>query len=907
MNDDLSGKINAMKQKLFQLQQYQASYFGDIQRLLAEIEALEKQIAAQKNPPYTPPVNPYQQPDPQQPLSAKKQTPQLQVPPVVPPQQQQNPQQQNPQQNQQVPPVVPPQQQQNPQVPPVVPPQQQQHPQVPPQQQQQVPPVVPPQQQQNPQYQQKPQQQMPPQYQQPNPQQQWQQQQQQKQMWQQQYNPPPPQPPKFAPQPPKPNAPKGDNSWEKFVGGKLLTFIGIGILLIGVFIGVKYSIEHNLINELTRIVLSYTVGIGLLGFAIYLKKNYKTFSAILLSGAMAIFYFVTYVAWSFYDLIPQGAAFGMMVVFTIFTVFSAIRYNIQAIAHIGMVGAYGVPFLLSNDSGRIALFFSYISLINIGILVISFRKNWRVLYYVTYSLTWIIFATWFWRRYEPAEHLGIAIGFSSIFFAIFYAVSLSYKLVRKEKFDAGDVTLILINSAFYYGMGYYALHIHPDGDQYTGLFTVLNAALHSIAAFAIWRTKTGDKQLFWFTAGLVLLFLTIAFPVQMDGNWVTMAWAVEAAILFTIGRTRRIIMYEIFAYPMIAVAFFSMMHDWAMRHYHMNTLNEAEVTTIFMNKWFLTSFVVIASYAVIALVNRSKRFPLPEGITPNNQSTIHVISWLLFFVLSYFTFGFEINLYWNHLYEASAMQVTDNTYGVAYEYMQHDEDLRLFKRVWLINFSLLYFTAISLLNWKVLKDAIIGNLSFILNVLTIFIFIFFGLYEISELRESYLVPSSDNPYPHDSGHLMIRYWSIPIVLFAIIVEFLQANSTYMAKWLRVGFDFVLHYCVIHILSSELLHWMDVTGNDNKSYKLGLSLLWGTYALYMVVMGIWRRKAYLRISAFILLGIIVGKLFFYDLVHLPTLSKTVVFVVIGIVILIISFLYNKYKSSMFPDDEPEKKD
>lgn len=903
MNDDLSGKINAMKQKLFQLQQHQASYFGDIQRLLAEIEALEKQIAAQKNMPPNPPVNPYQPQVPQPPLSAKKPTPEQYVPPVVPPQQQQNPQ---------MPPVVPPQQQQNPQMPPVVPPQQQQNPQ--------VPPVVPPQQQQQkpqqqpnypPQYQQQnPQQQpnYPPQYQQPNQQQQWQQkQQQQQQQWQNQYNPPPPKPPQFAPQPPKPNNPNDKNSFEKFVGGKLLTFIGIGILLIGVFIGVKYSIEHNLINELTRIVLSYTLGIGLLGFAIYLKKNYKTFSAILLSGAMAIFYFVTYVAWSFYDLIPQGAAFGMMVVFTIFTVYSAIRYNIQAIAHIGMVGAYGVPFLLSNDSGRIAVFFSYISLINIGILVISFRKNWRILYYVTYSLTWIIFATWFWRRYDPEQHLGIAIGFSSVFFAIFYAVSLTYKLYRKEKFDAGDVTLILINSAFYYGLGYYALHTHPNGDQYTGLFTVMNAALHSIAAFAIWKTKTGDKNLFWFTTGLVLLFLTIAFPVQMDGNWVTMAWAAEAAILFSIGRIRRILMYEIFSYPMIAVAFFSMMHDWAMRHYHMNVMSEAGITPIFMNKWFLTSFMVIASYAVIALVNRSKRFALPEGITPGNQSTIHVVSWLLFFVLSYFTFGFEINLYWNQLYEASAMQVTDNTYGVGYQYTQYNEDLRLFKRVWLINFSLLYFSVISLLNWRVMKDAIIGNISFVLNVLGIFIFIFYGLYEISELRECYLIPSSDNPYPHDSGHLMIRYFSIPIVLFAIVVEFLQANSTYMAKWLRVAFDFVMHYCVIHILSSELLHWMDVTGNDNKSYKLGLSLLWGTYALYMVVMGIWRRKKYLRISAFLLLGIIVGKLFFYDLVNLPTLSKTIVFVVIGIVILVISFLYNKYKNAMFPDDEPEKKD
>ena len=36
-----------------------------------------------------------------------------------------------------------------------------------------------------------------------------------------------------------------------------------------------------------------------------------------------------------------------------------------------------------------------------------------------------------------------------------------------------------------------------------------------------------------------------------------------------------------------------------------------------------------------------------------------------------------------------------------------------------------------------------------------------------------------------------------------------------------------------------------------------------------------------------------KLFFYDISHFDTLAKTVVFVSLGILLLIISFLYNKY--------------
>ena len=75
----------------------------------------------------------------------------------------------------------------------------------------------------------------------------------------------------------------------------LINKIGIIVLIIGVGIGAKYAIDNELISPLTRIILGYLVGAGLLGFAIRLQKKYENFSAVLLSGSMAIFYFITYV------------------------------------------------------------------------------------------------------------------------------------------------------------------------------------------------------------------------------------------------------------------------------------------------------------------------------------------------------------------------------------------------------------------------------------------------------------------------------------------------------------------------------------------------------------------------------------------------------------------------------------
>jgi uncharacterized membrane protein len=68
----------------------------------------------------------------------------------------------------------------------------------------------------------------------------------------------------------------------------------------------------------------------------------------------------------------------------------------------------------------------------------------------------------------------------------------------------------------------------------------------------------------------------------------------------------------------------------------------------------------------------------------------------------------------------------------------------------------------------------------------------------------------------------------------------------------------------------------------------------------VIIGIWKRKKHLRIAAIGLFAITLMKLFFYDLTHLDTIAKTIVFVSLGILLLIISFLYNKYRHLIYSE-------
>ena len=157
-------------------------------------------------------------------------------------------------------------------------------------------------------------------------------------------------------------------SIEQFIGLKLLNFAGIIVLLIGIAIGIKFAIDRNLISPLLRIILAYAAAGTLLSFSLFLRKKYAAFSAILFSGAMATFYFTTFGAFDFYSFFSRPFTFSAMVLLTIFTVWGSLRENRQEIAVLALVGAYGIPFLVGGNTGNITALFSYLFIINSGIL-----------------------------------------------------------------------------------------------------------------------------------------------------------------------------------------------------------------------------------------------------------------------------------------------------------------------------------------------------------------------------------------------------------------------------------------------------------------------------------------------------------------------------------------------------------
>ncbi len=698
--------------------------------------------------------------------------------------------------------------------------------------------------------------------------------------------------------------PSEKSDLEKFVGQNLLSLIGIVILVLGVAIGGKYAIDNNLISPTMRIVSGYLFAFGLLGFALYLKKKYLNFSAVLMSGSMAIMYFITYFAYALYDLYSQTTAFVLMLVLTVATVFWALNYGKQVIAHVGLVGAYAIPFLLGGSSDQYQFLFTYIAIINFGILIISIRRYWKWLFYNAFVFTWLTYFGWLAAKYQTAVHFELALTFLSIFFLMFYLTFIIHKLIFEENFAAENVGLILANSFIFYGLGYGILQQHGGYENYFGLFTVINAGIHFVFALVVSRIRRVPHDISYLMAALVLIFVTIAIPVQFKGNWLTLVWTMEALLLFWIGRKKQIPLYEYFSYPVMFLASFSLFNDWQKANHY-----SAEILAgryFFGNGIFITSILYAAAFGIIFYVNKDERYK--PALTEELRRVLGYAAAGLGLIAIYNAFRIEIDVYFNYqMYRTAVADPALPGQGI----LKEDQDLEIFNILWQLNYTMLFLSVLGWLNIRRFKNAGVAVVNLIFNALVILVFLSAGLFFFGQFRENYLLQTDAELFPRGIFHILIRYITYVFAAGVFFVSYRYTKQAFLTKfdefgYLKPMFDFGFYVSVWLVLSSELINWMALGGYPN-SYRLGLSILWGVYALCLIILGIYQKNKNLRIGAIALFGVTLVKLFFYDIVDLDTISKTIVFVSLGILLLIISFLYNKYKALIFEDENRHKTD
>jgi uncharacterized membrane protein len=222
-----------------------------------------------------------------------------------------------------------------------------------------------------------------------------------------------------------------------------------------------------------------------------------------------------------------------MVLITIFTAYTAMRYDRQEIAILGMIGSYGIPFLISANAEKITMFFTYITLINLGVVFLSYKKTWKAMVRLAMIATWFLFIGWALSRYKPELQTDASI-FLFVFYILFALASIGFAIVKKEVLGLLEIQLFLLNSLLAY---FAALLVFTDGhlDARTVYVTGIACLIFFLQAFGTKILFSKEELVFNYLLGFAVLSLVFYIGLKWDGIIVTVLWIIVAIALFVAG------------------------------------------------------------------------------------------------------------------------------------------------------------------------------------------------------------------------------------------------------------------------------------------------------------------------------------------------------------------------------------
>ena len=210
---------------------------------------------------------------------------------------------------------------------------------------------------------------------------------------------------------------------EQFVGAKLFAWIGGLALFFAAALGLKYSFDHDLFPTWLRATAGFLLGGGLLvGGGWMNRRKYSQTATTLWATGVVILYAVTFACRSLFEfsLFTAPVTFGLMVLVTLLAFTLAVRFHSQVVAVLGMLGGFLTPVLISSGRDQALALFSYVAILDVGLMAVAWRRRWDHLPLLAAIRTVMLQVGWHFRFFD-ASKIGVAQGHLILFPVLFGA------------------------------------------------------------------------------------------------------------------------------------------------------------------------------------------------------------------------------------------------------------------------------------------------------------------------------------------------------------------------------------------------------------------------------------------------------------------------------------------------------
>jgi uncharacterized membrane protein len=431
--------------------------------------------------------------------------------------------------------------------------------------------------------------------------------------------------PAFEPlPPPPPRAPsKTKEEWEALIGGRLLNRIGAIALIIGVGFFLKYAFDKNWINEWVRVLIGVAIGGALLaGAARSHGRGLAIFAQGLVGAGISILYLSGYASFNYYALVSQPVAFFLMGVVTVVAFLQAFRYDSLAVSLLGWLGGFLTPFLLSTGETNAPGLFTYIALLDAGILaVLLLKPRWIILEPLTLAATYTVYFLWYGDAFGE-HHLAVAVFFLCVFWLLFHGLDTARALLTSERTTVLH-RLLGGTNAFAFAIGMY-LVIDPRHHLWSGSLAAMLAALYAGSAVLIARRRTDRTVEVMQNAITAVVLLVLAAEIHFEDLVVIPVYALEVAALAWIGLRRDLRYVWIASLAVLA---------WAVAVLLVTpgalVWREPSTFTLLLNRRAGAFLALIAATAAVVLAARRA----PRRMTPQLAPLLHSTWIFLVFLL----------------------------------------------------------------------------------------------------------------------------------------------------------------------------------------------------------------------------------------------------------------------------------
>jgi uncharacterized membrane protein len=363
--------------------------------------------------------------------------------------------------------------------------------------------------------------------------------------------------------------------------------------------------------------------------------------------------------------------------------------------------------------------------------------------------------------------------------------------------------------------------------------------------------------------------MSLAAPIQLEGNYITLFWAAESVLLLWLYQKSGIQLMKYASAIVLVLMGISLMIDWTQLYgdqiYHLKPI---------INRAFITGAVSTGALLMLRQLLKKEEGNLIEGLSMAVcRKILAIITIVLIYIFVLLELNYQSNIFW----PSATLIITG-----AYNY--------LFLSV------MLYMSR---------KEAVaFRGIALVLSIVALLAYAIAYNEQVIHLREDFLTGI------RSKGYFLFHYVLVTLLLVMLHQAYKTIRSIGQATFIH-AFQWGCTVAVLYVLSAELDHsvaviaykpHMDIYNLIVNNQRTGYAILWGVFAFTLIYLGLKWQSRQIRIISISVFALTLLKLFIFDLRGLSEGGKIAAFISLGVILLIISFMYQRLKKIILTDDK-----